>query len=111
MLGLLVQVWRLVRGVAVVVRRPEGRALTVLVVTQLVAGTVFYSLNEGWRWLDSLYFCVTTLATVGFGDLVPRTDAGKLFTMVFIVTGVGLLASFISMLARQLRPPADDEQR
>jgi hypothetical protein len=46
---------------------------------------------------------VTTLATVGLGDLAPATTAGKLFTIVFIFTVVGLLATFISMLAQQLR--------
>jgi voltage-gated potassium channel len=51
---------------------------------------------------------VTTLATVGLGDLTPETDAGKVFTIVFVLTGVGLLAAFISMLARQMvrRPPS-----
>jgi voltage-gated potassium channel len=104
MLGLLLQTYRLVRAVVLLVRRPEGRALALLVVVQLVGGTVFYTLNEGWSWLDALYFSVTTLATVGLGDLAPATDAGKLFTVVFIFTGVGLLATFISMLAQQLRP-------
>jgi voltage-gated potassium channel len=100
--------WRLIRAVVRVVRDPEGRALASLVLVQLVGGTVFYTLTEGWRWLDALYFSVTTLATVGLGDLTPETDAGKVFTIVFVLTGVGLLAAFISMLARQMvrRPPS-----
>jgi hypothetical protein len=107
MVGLVLQVWRLIRGLARVVREPQGRALATLVLLQLLAGTVFYTLNEGWRWLDALYFSVTTLATVGLGDLAPATDAGKVFTIVFVFTGVGLLATFISMLARHMvrRPP------
>ncbi len=102
--GLFRQAYRLVRAVVLLVRQPEGRALALLVLVQLVGGTVFYTLNEGWSWLDSLYFSVTTLATVGLGDLAPATDAGKLFTIGYILTGVGLLATFISMLAQQLRP-------
>lgn len=47
---------------------------------------------------------MTTLATVGLGDLAPVTAAGELFTIGFILTGVGLLATSISMLAQQLRP-------
>ena len=35
---------------------------------------------EGWSVLDSIYFCVTTVATVGYGDVVPSRDASKLFT-------------------------------
>ena len=111
MLGLLVQTYRLVRAVVLLVRQPEGRALALLVLVQLVGGTVFYTLQEGWSWLDALYFCVTTLATVGLGDLAPATDAGKVFTIVFILTGVGLLATFISMLAQQLRPVPERDRR
>ena len=104
MVGLFLQAYRLVRAVVLLVRQPNGRALALLVVLQLVGGTVFYTSTEGWPWLDALYFSVTTLATVGLGDLAPVTAAGKLFTIVFILTGVGLLATFISMLAQQLRP-------
>jgi voltage-gated potassium channel len=103
MLGLLLQTYRLVRAVVLLVRQPEGRAPALLVAVQLAGGTVFHTLNEGWPWLDSLYVSVTTLATVGLGDLAPATDAGKVFTIVFVLTGVGLLATFISMLAQHLR--------
>src|SRR3712207_6121782 len=96
MLGLLVQTYRLVRVVVLLVRQPEGRSLSLLVVVQLVGGTVFYSLQGGWSWRDALYFSVTTLATVGLGDDAQANDAGKVFTIVFILTGVGLLATFIS---------------
>ena len=104
MVGLFLQAYRLVRAVVLLVKEPNGRALALLVVLQLVGGTVFYTSTEGWPWLDALYFSVTTLATVGLGDLAPVTAAGKLFTIGFILTGVGLLATFISMLAQQLRP-------
>lgn len=60
-------------------------ALTVLV------GTLFYHHVEGWRYLDALYFSVMTLTTVGFGDFVPQTDAGKLFTAVYVFLGVGII--------------------
>jgi voltage-gated potassium channel len=108
---MLLHVWRLLKALARVLRHPEGRALSALVLVQLLGGTIFYTLTEGWRWLDAFYFSVTTLATVGLGDLAPETDAGKLFTVVFIFTGVGLLASFVAILARQLRRPADNEDR
>jgi voltage-gated potassium channel Kch len=57
-------------------------------------GTVVYSALEGWSVVDSLYFSVVALATVGFGDLVPTTDVGKLFTVGYIITGIGILAAF-----------------
>ena len=60
------------------------RATLFLFVGLLVAGTVVYSIVEGWSPLDSLYFSVVTLATVGYGDLHPVTDLGKAFTIVYL---------------------------
>ena len=47
----------------------------------LVFGTFVFHYLEGWRWLDSLYFCVITLTTIGYGDFTPRTDLGKIFNI------------------------------
>jgi hypothetical protein len=62
----------------------------------LLVGTVFYTLVEHWSPLDALYFSVVTLATVGYGDLSPKTAIGKGFTIVFILVGVGILVVFAS---------------
>jgi voltage-gated potassium channel len=67
----------------------------------LSLGTIFYHLTEKWSWLDSYYFSVVTLATVGYGDLVPHTSAGKLFTTFYILAGVGIITSFFTALARR----------
>ena len=64
-------------------------------------GTVFYSLVEGWSVLNSLWFSVMTLLTVGFGDLVPTTAAGKVFTMLYVLVGAGVLLGFIPIFARE----------
>lgn len=75
--------------------------LTLIALTTLGIGTAFYHFVEGWSWIDSLYFCVVTLATVGYGDYVPTTDFAKVFTIFYILTGVGIIASFAhSLLAR-----------
>ena len=74
----------------------EFRALLFVLVGLLVSGTVFYSTVEGWGILDSLYFSVSTLATIGFGDLHPTTPLSKVFTMVYIGLGVGVFVAFIT---------------
>jgi hypothetical protein len=79
---------------------PEGRVLGASALTALTVGTVVYTIVEGWSPLDSLYFSVVTLATVGFGDLHPTTDVAKLFTIGYIFTGVGILAGFVSELTK-----------
>lgn len=58
-------------------------------------GTVVFRYLEGWRWLDSAYFCVITLTTIGYGDFSPKTDAGKIFNMFYVLIGLGLILSFI----------------
>ena len=73
---------------------------------------------EGWSTVDARYRSIVALATVGFGDLVPTTDAAKLFTVAYILFGIGILAAFASELTRYrraavaerlaaLRPPED----
>lgn len=78
------------------IKDPSFRIILVIALVHITTGTVFYTLVEHWRVLDSLYFCVVTLTTVGFGDFYPQTDLGKIFTMFYIVTGIGELSAFIA---------------
>ena len=70
------------------------KILTVLAMLVIVVlgGTVYFHLVEGWSWLDSYFFTVVTLSTVGYGSLVPATAAGKIGTTVFIFLGLGVFA-------------------
>jgi hypothetical protein len=82
---------------------PEGRVLAVSAAGTVALGTGVYSVLEGWSIVDSLYFSVVTLATVGFGDLHPTTDLAKLFTVGYILVGLGILAAFVSELTKVRR--------
>ena len=68
-----------------------------------------YSYLEGWGYLNALYYSVVTISTVGYGDLAPKTAAGKAFTIGFIVIGVGTFVAFVGALAeamiRRMRSP------
>ncbi|MCC7367273.1 MAG: potassium channel protein [Chloroflexi bacterium] len=55
----------------------------------LALGTLGYIVIEGWGTLDALYMTVTTMATVGFGEIHPLTQQGRAFTIGLIVLGVG----------------------
>ena len=59
-------------------------------------GSIVYHYLEGWTWIDSIYFSVITLTTIGYGDFSPQTDEGKLFTIFYIVIGIGIILSFIN---------------
>ena len=93
---------RLFRGMVSARRSdPQFRSLVVLVIVTLLGGTVFYSLEEGWSVVDAFYFSVTTLTTVGLGDLAPQTTLGKLFTVVYIFAGIGIILGFIDTVAKE----------
>jgi voltage-gated potassium channel len=64
----------------------------VTAVLGLVAlGTVVFHTLEGWSILDSLYATAQTVTTVGFGDLAPKTVAGRAFAAVFMMVSVGVV--------------------
>lgn len=55
----------------------------------LAFGTTGYYFLEGLTLMDALYLTVTTISTVGYGDITPKTIAGRAFTLVLIIGGVG----------------------
>jgi voltage-gated potassium channel len=99
--GLIMMLRRFVRALRDAWRSDEAfRVLLALVLSLLLSGTIFFTLVEGWSVLDSFYFSVTTLTTVGFGDPAPATAAGKIFTILYIFVGLGVIGGFINVLAK-----------
>ncbi len=97
-------VWVLIRFFRALwqsLKDPEFQALFLLVVTMLASGALFYRQVEGWSLLDSLYFSVITLTTVGYGDFSPSTTAGKIFTMFYIFVGIGIILGFVNAVAER----------
>jgi voltage-gated potassium channel len=116
-------VFGMLRAIWTLRRDPQFVSLALLAAVAIVSGTGFYSLVEGLRVVDAFYFSVVTLTTVGYGDFTPQTDAGKLFTAVYALVGIGILLAFVTTVAGKmsqtspLRPfaaqasePAGDEQ-
>lgn len=60
-----------------------------LSIALIFVGTIGYMLIEGWNALDSLFMTVTTLATVGYGEVHALTAWGRIYSIVLIVLGVG----------------------
>jgi voltage-gated potassium channel len=65
-------------------------------VALLVLGTAGYMIVEGWSAFDALYQTTITVTTIGFGEVHPLSTAGRLFTMVLILGGVGGAAYALS---------------
>lgn len=81
---------------------PQPRLWVIFMIGAVVVGTgtVFYHIVEHLKILDAVYFSVITLTTIGYGDIVPKTDAGKIFTILYVLVGIGLLAAVANYLLR-----------
>ncbi len=115
-IGLMALVWLVVlwlfgrtlwRLLALLLRDPQFLRLLGVVFLVLVSGAHIYHRLEGWNYLDAFYFTVITLTTVGYGDFSPHTTLGKLFSMLYILLGLGLLGSLIAMITEKSRGWAD----
>jgi voltage-gated potassium channel len=93
---------RLARALITAWRDPYFRSTLAMALMILASGTVFYTTVENFRVIDALYFSVTTLATVGYGDLSPKTDVGKLFTIVFMFVGIGVFVALFTQIAQSV---------
>ena len=100
MLAFITMVVRFVRAIFRGLKDPEFRGLLYLVIFTLMSGTGFYHKAEGWKLIDSLYFSVITLTTIGYGDLAPTKPISKIFTIIYIFIGIGILIMFIEKVAR-----------
>lgn len=71
----------------------DSRPILIWAGLTLLFGTFAYHRLEGWSYLDSLYFSVISLATVGYGDLTPTTPLARAFTIFYVLNGIGILVS------------------
>ena len=91
----------LARAIGAVWRDPETKALPLVAGALVLTGTLFYWRFEDWTIIEALYFCVVTLTTVGYGDLTPTSAGTQIFTIVYILTGFGVLVALLTSVAEK----------
>ena len=101
MIPLLLAVRGLARALAAVWRDPETKALPVVAGALVLTGTLFYWRFEDWTLIEALYFSIVTLTTVGYGDFSPTTAGTQIFTIIYILTGFGVLVALLTSVAQQ----------
>ena len=62
----------------------------------ILVGTVGFMLVEHWKFLDALYMTVITVTTVGYGETHALSDSGKIYTVVLILVGAGIVLYVLS---------------
>ena len=92
----------LIYAIRLAFANPKVKILMSLSFSQIGLATVFYHFIEKWPWVDAFYFSVITVATVGYGDFSPQTTLGKLFTVGYILVGIGLFVTATATLASQM---------
>ena len=78
---------------------PRLKNILLLTVIVVAFGSLAFSVLEDWEFLDSLYFTIATMTTVGYGDFVPTHDASKLLAVIYMVISVPLILFSIGLVA------------
>ncbi|CCK79861.1 MULTISPECIES: potassium channel family protein [Desulfobacula] len=83
--------------------RPKQIITSILLfLTLIILGIVGYMVIEHWRFMDSLYMTIITLATVGYGEVRQVSEKGRIFTILLILLGGGFFLYLISDIIKFL---------
>ena len=78
----------------------RARPIFIYAGINVVIGTILYRWLEGWEWLDSLYFVIITLTTIGFGDFTPTQPITKVLTIFYGLNGIAILLMLLDEMRR-----------
>ncbi len=80
---------------------PRAKLVIVFVLVNflLIIGVVGYMVIEDWNFLDSVFMTAISLTTVGYSEVHPLSTNGRIFTIILIVSGVGLFFYALAVLS------------
>ncbi len=95
MISFFINLYHLLKTVVVKIKNDGNfKLLFFVLVILLIGATFFYTQIEDWTTIDAFYFSVMTMSTVGYGDLVPTTTIGKIFTIIYTFLSIGTFVAF-----------------
>jgi voltage-gated potassium channel len=84
-------------------RMPNNLKIALIsILILIVIGTAGFHLIEGWDVLECFYMTIMTLTTVGYGDFTPESSAGKIFTVMLVIFGVGTMLYTVGLVAQTM---------
>jgi len=78
------------------------KLLAILLVLLVISGTAGFHLIEGWSYFDGFYMVLTTITSIGYGEIHPLSHVGRLWNSFIIITGVGLVLLLVGGASRTL---------
>jgi len=74
----------------------------ILTVSSLLFGTCGFLMIENYNWYEAFYMAVITISTVGFNEVRPLSEAGRIFTSIFIIFNIGIFAFVVAVTTSYL---------
>ncbi len=74
----------------------------ILTVTTMLVGTLGYVIIDDFTLMDAIYQTGITFTTVGFGEIAPVSNAGRIFTITLVIAGFAVFSSAIGILVSEL---------
>jgi voltage-gated potassium channel len=81
---------------------PNLKLVIGALVALMLVGVAGFHFLEGWPWFDGFYMVLTTITTIGYGELHPLSPVGRIFNSFIIITGVGLVLLFFGGVTQAL---------
>jgi voltage-gated potassium channel len=78
------------------------KVLFLALLALIFIGVAGFHFIEGWRWFDGFYMVLTTITTIGYGEIHPLSHVGRIFNTFIIVAGVGLVLLFFGAATQAL---------
>jgi hypothetical protein len=101
MISFILTAKRLLKALWKSFRHPVFKSLFMTLLFIVISGTLFYTKTEGWALFDAIYFSIVSLIPSGVETgLSPVTKLGKLFTMMYLIVGVGVMIGLIGIIGK-----------
>jgi CBS domain containing-hemolysin-like protein len=71
-----------------------------LLIILIFFGIFYFHLQEGWSYVDAFYFVIMTITSVGYGDVVPKSDISKIVTAVYAIIAIPVVFLTLGMIAK-----------
>ena len=93
-MSIILMARRFWHGLKKSLEEPEFGGTLAVAVGLILVGSLFYTFNEDWKLVDGVYYAVTTLTTTGSGLAITK-DSSKIFTIFYILIGIGILVEVL----------------